>query len=169
MRIEPGKAPRSPAWCQTKANFPFKTFNWILFGNFRQTQYSELSRMLTILFFFSSRGAEKMWWCFHHIHSTALPSGGLAVKNPPADARDTRCGLDPWAGKMPRRRRGQPTPVILPGRSCGQRAWQSTGVQRVGHDRAPNTQLCFGNARASVLPLRGFKGWWLLPGHFPSD
>ena len=80
MRTEPGKAPRSPAWCQTKANFPFKTFNWILFGNFRQTQYSELSRMLTILFFFSSRGAEKMWWCFHHIHSTAPPLWWLSSK-----------------------------------------------------------------------------------------
>ena len=32
----------------------------------------------------------------------------LAVKNPPADA-----GFDPWVGKIPWRRKWQPTPVFL--------------------------------------------------------
>ena len=45
--------------------------------------------------------------------------GGSVVKNPPANARDTR---DPWVGKIPWRRKWQSTPVFLPGESHGQRS-----------------------------------------------
>ena len=44
--------------------------------------------------------------------------GGSVVKNPPANARDTR---DPWVGKIPWKRKWQPTPVFLPGEFHGQR------------------------------------------------
>ena len=44
------------------------------------------------------------------------------VKNLPANAGDMRHGFDPWVGKIPRRRAWQPTPVFLPGESCGQRS-----------------------------------------------
>ena len=33
-----------------------------------------------------------------------------------------RPGFDPWVGRIPWRRKWQPTPVILPGESCGQRS-----------------------------------------------
>jgi len=33
-----------------------------------------------------------------------------------------RCRLDPWVGKIPWRRKWQPTPVFLPGKSHGQRS-----------------------------------------------
>ena len=33
-----------------------------------------------------------------------------------------RCGFNPWVGKIPWRRRRQPTPVFLPGESYGQRS-----------------------------------------------
>ena len=33
-----------------------------------------------------------------------------------------RCGFDPWVGKIPWRRKWQPTPVFLPGESHGQRS-----------------------------------------------
>ena len=48
-----------------------------------------------------------------------------------------RPGFDPWVGKIPWRRKWQPTPVFLPGESHGQRSLaglQSMGWQRVGHD-----------------------------------
>ena len=45
--------------------------------------------------------------------------GGSVVKNPPASARRHR--FDPWIGLIPWRRKWQPTPVFLPGESCGQR------------------------------------------------
>ena len=54
--------------------------------------------------------------------STATSSlgfpGSSAVKNPPANAGR----LDPWVGKIPWRRKWQPTPVFFPGESHGQRS-----------------------------------------------
>jgi len=38
------------------------------------------------------------------------------VKNLPANAGD------PWVGKIPWRRKWQPTPVFLPGEHCGQKS-----------------------------------------------
>ena len=47
-------------------------------------------------------------------------SGSTVVKNPPANAGDTRdAGSIPW--KISWRRKWQPTPVFLPGESQGQR------------------------------------------------
>ena len=45
-------------------------------------------------------------------------------------------GLTPWVGKMPWRRKQQPTPVFLPGESYGQRrlASYSPWGRRVRHD-----------------------------------
>ena len=41
----------------------------------------------------------------------------LLVKNSPANAGDLRCGFNPWVGKIPWRRKLQPTPVFLSGES----------------------------------------------------
>ena len=65
----------------------------------------------------------------------------LAVRNSPANAgRHKRCRFNPWVGKIPWRRRWQPTPVFLPGKSHGQReesgGLQSMGSQSVGRDWA---------------------------------
>ena len=47
----------------------------------------------------------------------------LVVKNPPANAGDVkRCGFIPWVGKIPWRRKWQPAPVFLPGKSFGRRS-----------------------------------------------
>ena len=64
--------------------------------------------------------------------------GSSVVKNPRASAGDARDRFDPWAGKIPCRRKQQPTPVFLPGKSCGEKpGWlQSIGSQRAGHDWA---------------------------------
>ena len=48
--------------------------------------------------------------------------GGTEVKNPPACAGDTRdTGSIPGSGKIPWSSKWQPTPVLLPGKSHGQR------------------------------------------------
>ena len=65
-------------------------------------------------------------------------SQGCSGKEPACECRRReRCGFDPWVGKIPWRRAGQPTPVFLPGESHGQRSLvgrlQSMGPQRVGH------------------------------------
>ena len=54
-----------------------------------------------------------------------------------------RCSFHPWVGKIPWRRKWQPTPVFLPGKSYGQRSqagygpWGHTGV---GHDLVTKQQ-----------------------------
>ena len=47
----------------------------------------------------------------------------FVVKNPPANAGDMRDrAFDPFIGKIPWRRKWQPTPVFLPGKAHGQRS-----------------------------------------------
>ena len=65
----------------------------------------------------------------------------LVVKNPPANARDMRRGFDPWVRKIPWRRAWQPTPVLLPGESRGQRSlvgyspWRLEELDTTEHTR----------------------------------
>ena len=50
-----------------------------------------------------------------------------------------RHGLDPWVGKIPWRRKWQPTPLFLPGKSHGQRSlegYSPRGRKRVRDDLA---------------------------------
>jgi len=61
------------------------------------------------------------------------------VKGPSCQCRSCRRrGFDPWVGKIPWRRKWQPTPVFLPGKSHGQRSlagyslWSCKELQR--HD-----------------------------------
>ena len=49
--------------------------------------------------------------------------GDSEVKNPPANAEwHMRHGFNPWIGKICWRKKWQPTPVFLPGKSYGQRS-----------------------------------------------
>ena len=53
-----------------------------------------------------------------------------------ASACNAGLGFDPWVGKIPWRRKWQPTPVFLPGESMEGGAWWAIvhGIARVGHD-----------------------------------
>ena len=53
--------------------------------------------------------------------------------------------FNPWVGKIPCRRKWQPTPVFLPGESHGQRSLvgYSPRGRRVGHDWATSRSLFF--------------------------
>ena len=56
------------------------------------------------------------------------------VKNPPANTGDAgkRCRFNPCVGRIHWRRKWQPTPVFLPGKSHGQRSlagYSSSGCQ----------------------------------------
>ena len=68
-----------------------------------------------------------------HCH-TGLP-WWLSGKEPPCQCR--RCGFNPWVRKVPWRRKWQPPPIFLPGKSHGQRSlvrYSSRGHKRVGYD-----------------------------------
>ena len=49
-----------------------------------------------------------------------------------------RCGFDPWGGKIPRRRKWQPTPVFWLGESYGQRSL--AGDTSWGHKKSDMTE-----------------------------
>ena len=54
-----------------------------------------------------------------------------------------RCGFDPWVRKIPCRRKWQPTLVVLPGESHGQRSlvgYSPRGLKRVGYNLAIKQQ-----------------------------
>ena len=54
----------------------------------------------------------------------------LVIKNPPANAGDIiDVGSIPGLRRFPWRRAWQPTPVFLPGESCGQRSLEGNGPQ----------------------------------------
>ena len=72
------------------------------------------------------------------------------VKNLSANAGDTRDGFDPWVGKMPWSRKWQPTPVLLPGKSQGQRSL--AGYSARGHKESDTTEHT--GMRAHVLNLQ---------------
>ena len=72
----------------------------------------------TILKKFLKFPQSKIWISdIHSFHSDS------AVKNLPA-MQETRqkCGLHPWVRKIPWRRKWQPSPAVLPGKSYGQRS-----------------------------------------------
>ena len=63
------------------------------------------------------------------MHNLGFP-GVLVIKNPPANAGDIRdVGSIPGLRRFPWRRAWQPTPVFLPGESCGQRSLEGNGPQ----------------------------------------
>ena len=90
--------------------------------------------------------------------------GGSVIKEPVCQHR--RCKFDPWVGKIPWRRKWQPTPVFLPEKSHGQRnlvgyspwgcekldmtEWLSTDCQ-VGHTHGWQATVSFSLFSPSFL------------------
>ena len=62
-------------------------------------------------------------FCYSHPSGYEGFTGGSVVKEFSCQCRrHRRCRFDPWIGTFPWRRKGQPTPVFLPGKSHGQRS-----------------------------------------------
>jgi len=60
-----------------------------------------------------------------------------------SDGKESACsagdpGFNPWIGKIPWRRKWQPTPVFLPGESRGQRSL--TGYSPQGHKESDKAE-----------------------------
>ena len=62
----------------------------------------------------------------------------LVVKNLPALQEVKETWFNPWVGKIPWRRKWQPTPVFLPGESHGQRSLM--GYSPWGHKESDTTE-----------------------------
>ena len=68
------------------------------------------------------------------MHTQVFPSGSV-VKNMPAN----ECRFDPWVGKIPQRKKWQPTPVFLSGKSHGQKSLEGYNpwvCKRIAHNLA---------------------------------
>ena len=66
-----------------------------------------------------------------------------------------RCRFDPWVRKIPWRRKWQPTPVFLPGKSCGERSL--AGYSPRGLKKLDNTEWI---ATTECLCLVGHVHWF---------
>ena len=65
---------------------------------------------------------------------------GASGKEPSCQCRrHKRHRSDPWVGKIPRRRKQQPTPVFLPGESHGQRSL--VGYSPWGHKGSDTSEV----------------------------
>ena len=79
-----------------------------------------------------------------------------------------RVGFDPWVGKIPWRRKWQPIPICLPGKSHGQR--NLTGYSQWGHKELNTTELLSTHThththQAPVLPV---SSSWTKVGEQPT-
>ena len=82
----------------------------------------------------SSRSPERSSLCYTAASPVYMGfPGGSVVKNPTSQCRGL--GFYSWVGKIPWRRQRQPTPVLLPGTSHGQRSL--VGSSPWGQSRTP--------------------------------
>ena len=66
-------------------------------------------------------GTQRMNW--NYLREALGFPGGASGKEPACQCRrHKRHGLDPWVGKIPWRKKWQPTLVLLPGEFRGQRS-----------------------------------------------
>ena len=80
----------------------------------------------------------------HRQHSNGLGGRGASGKEPACQCRRCRRhGFDPWVRKIPWRRKQQPTPVFLPGKSHGQRSL--VGYSSWGHKEWPDLATEYNN------------------------
>ena len=81
--------------------------------------------------------------------------GGSVVMNLPVSVQESR--FDFWVGKIPWRRKWQPTSVFLPGKPHGQRslAGYSPWTCRVRHDLVNKQQWAFTDRASQRTLSRG--------------
>ena len=96
-----------------------------------------------------------------------FPSGTV-VKSPPAMQETCRKHrFDPWVGKIPWRRKWQPTPVFFPGKSHGQKAWGVTvhGVAESDTTEHAHSAMKNKHSWGSKGEVHTFFQLLLLPAH----
>ena len=102
----------------------------------------------------------RQFWPAANLHWCLLWAWWLSGKEFSCQRRSP--GLDPWVGKIPQRRKWQPTPVFLPGKSHGQSlTGYSPRCHRVGHDWVTKLSwVIMGNKTDTVPALMGFTSCW---------
>ena len=75
-----------------------------------------------------------------------------------------RPGFDPWVGKIPWKRKWQPTPVLLPGKSHGRRSLVQATIHGVAKSWAPLSDFTF-TFQYSCLENSMDSGTWQATVH----
>ena len=121
----------------------FQSCYTILYSQQQSMGVPAFSFCTVVLFLVHFLTSSMMWALYRHSlqYSQGFP-GGSGVRNLPAcQAGDV--GSIPGWGKIPWRRKWQPTPVFLPEKSHGQRSlvgYSPWDHKRVGHDLVPKWQ-----------------------------
>ena len=100
-------------------NFPSMEFKY-----YHHVQVTKLHKLLFGGYLCFSHGLDTVIFKFSNIwYFIRIPSW-LSGKESACQCR--RCAFDPWVGKIPWRRKWQPTSVFLPGKSHGHRSLAAT-------------------------------------------
>ena len=92
--------------------------------------------MLKFNYYIKKKKKKKVAW--PQIPLLGFPSGASGKEPVCQCRRHKRCGFNPCVGKIPWRRKWQPTPVFLPGESHGQRSLM--GYSPGGHKESDMTE-----------------------------
>ena len=87
-------------------------------------------------------------------------AGGSVGKEPTCQhKRHRRLGFNPWVGKIPWRRKWQPTPAFLPGESHGQRSpWGRRESDTTEHTHRTEMSGCQGLGEGGAGTGLSFEG-----------
>ena len=106
-------------------------------------------------------------FCYMHMLQWGLP-GWLNGKE--SACQCSRCGFDPWVGKIPWRWKWQPTPIFLLGKSQGQRSlagYSPWGSKESDMTKRLTLSLHFTVAWGTLVPWPGIDpGLLALQGGF---
>ena len=121
-----------------KVEFPFNSH---IFSHSSLPSWPEAANIMNLVWI--------LLVCFKNTFKYTYTSLGLPrwVSGKESACQCRRCGFDPWVGRIPWRRKWQPTPVFLPGKSHGQKSlagYSPWGCKRVGCNLVTKQQQqCF--------------------------
>ena len=103
-----------------------------------------------------------LFYCYLQSYHVGFP-GNATCKEPACQCRrHERQGFNPWIGKVPWRRTWQPTPVVLPGETHGQRSlagYSPWGSQREWHNWSGLARKELSHKELSSELCDDLEGW----------
>ena len=114
-------------------------------------------------FFFNFCAKKKSGLCYTTDVIRDFPGGASGKESACQRGRRRRCWFDPWVGKIPWRRKWQPAPVLMPGKSYGQSPcyspWGHKESDRCA-ERSTARRFSVGLRPRSRVWL--YTSWWML-------
>ena len=96
----------------------------------------------------------------HSERGWGFPGDAVVKKKKKIHLQCKRWRLNTWVRKIPWRRKWQPTPAFLPGKSHGQKSLAGLGCRRVRHDLATKQQTTDVSRENSLLRGKVWGSQW---------